>query len=87
METLNISFNAFKAAFPETSKVYAVTSTQWADGTGSKQVVDLYAVKSGYLMQCSILENEIDDYALINNTEMGDGVTENAIANAIAVGL
>jgi hypothetical protein len=64
METLNISFNAFKAAFPKTDKVYAVTSTQWADGTGSKQVVDLYAVKSGYLMQCSVLESELlHDYA------------------------
>jgi hypothetical protein len=87
METLNISFNAFKAAFPKTDKVYAVTSTQWADGTGSKQVVDLYAVKSGYLMQCSVLESELEGYELLNNAEMGDGVTQSAISNAIAVGI
>jgi hypothetical protein len=86
METLNVNFDVFKISFSTTANVYSVTSTQWIDGS-SKRVVDLYAVKSGYLMQCSILENEIDDYALINNTEMGDGVTENAIANAIAVGL
>jgi len=86
METLNISFNAFKAAFPKTNKVYAVTSTQWIDAS-SKQVVDLYAVKSGYLMQCSVLESELEGYELLNNAEMGDGVTQNAISNAIAVGI
>jgi hypothetical protein len=86
METLNVNFDAFKTAFPTADNVYSVTSTQWVNSV-SVRVVDLYGVKSGYLMQCSILENEIDDYALINNTEMGDGVTENAIANAIAVGL
>lgn len=86
METLNISFNAFKAAFPKTNKVYAVTSTQWIDAS-SKRVVDLYAVKSGYLMQCSVLESELEGYELLNNAEMGDGVTQNAISNAIAVGI
>ena len=87
METLNVSINAFKTAFPKTNKVYAVTSTQWADVTGSKQVVDLYAVKSGYLMQCSVLESELEDYVLLNNSEMADGVTQDAISNAIAVGI
>ena len=86
METLNVSLSSFKTAFPETSKVYAVTSTQWIDGS-SKQVVDLYAVKSGYLMQCSVLESELEGYELLNNAEMGDGVTQNAISNAIAVGI
>ena len=86
METLNISFNAFKAAFPKTNKVYAVTSTQWIDGS-SKRVADLYAVKSNYLMQCSVLESELEDYVLLNKSEMGDGVTQDAISNAIAVGI
>ena len=86
METLNVSINAFKTAFPKTSKVYAVTSTQWIDAS-SKRVVDLYAVKSGYLMQCSVLESELEDYVLLNNSEMADGVTQDAISNAIAVGI
>lgn len=86
METLNVSINAFKKAFPKTSKVYAVTSTQWVDNS-SQRIVDLYAVKSGYLMQCSVLESELEGYELLNNAEMGDGVTQNAISNAIAVGI
>jgi len=86
METLNVNFDAFKTAFPTADNVYSVTSTQWIDAS-SKRVVDLYAVKSGYLMQCSILESELEGYELLNNAEMGDGVTQNAISNAIAVGI
>lgn len=86
METLNVNFDAFKTAFPTADNVYSVTSTQWIDAS-SKRVVDLYAVKSGCLVQCSILENEIDDYVLLNRSEMADGVTDSAIASAIAASL
>jgi predicted amino acid racemase len=86
METLNVNFDAFKTAFPTADNVHSVTSTQWIDAS-SKRVVDLYAVKSGYLMQCSVLESELEGYELLNNAEMGDGVTQNAISNAIAVGI
>lgn len=86
METLNVNFDVFKISFSTTANVYSVTSTQWVDNS-SQRIVDLYAVKSGYLMQCSVLESELEGYELLNNAEMGDGVTQNAISNAIAVGI
>ena len=86
METLNVNFDVFKISFSTTANVYSVTSTQWVDNS-SQRIVDLYAVKSGYLMQCSVLESELEDYVLLNNSEMGDGVTQDAISNAIAVGI
>ena len=84
METLNVSLDSFKTAFPETSKVYAVTSTQWIDDS-SKRVVDLYAAKSNYLLQCTVSEGQLNGYVLLNNVEMGDGATQDAISNASTV--
>lgn len=86
METLNVNFDVFKISFSTTANVYSVTSTQWVDNS-SQRIVDLYAVKSGCLVHCSILENEIDDYVLLNRSEMADGVTDSAIASAIAASL
>lgn len=86
METLNVNFDVFKISFSTTANVYSVTSTQWVDNS-SQRIVDLYAVKSGYLMQCSVLESELEDYVLLNNSEMSDGVTDSAIASAIAASL
>jgi hypothetical protein len=86
METLYLTFDAFKVAFPITTKVVSVTSTQWVNSV-SVRVVDLYGVKSGYLMKCSILESSMGNYVLLNNMEMADGITDSAVANAIAISL
>lgn len=83
MITLNASLDAIKKLDAKT--VYCVTSTQWVDNSSS--VVDMYAVKNGCLLQCTVAASELSDYVIVNNLEMGDGVTDSAIASAISASL
>ena len=84
MITLNASLDAIKKL--DAKSVYCVSSTQWVDDS-SKRIVDMYAVKNGCLLQCTVAESELGDYVIVNNLEMGDGVTDSAIASAISASL
>ncbi len=84
MITLNASLDAIKKLDAKT--VYCVTSTQWVDNSSSR-VVNMYAVKNGCLLQCTVAASELSDYVIVNNLEMGDGVTDSAIASAISASL
>jgi hypothetical protein len=82
--TLTINLEAIKKLDPKS--VYCVTSTQWIDDS-SKRIVDMYAVKNGCLLQCTVAESELGDYVIENNLEMGDGAIDSAIASAISASL
>lgn len=84
MITINASLDAIEKL--DAKSVYCVSSTQWVDDS-NKRIIDMYAVKNGCLIQCTILESELSDYVIMNNSEMADGSTDCAIANAISASL